>query len=53
MLSLCADCPELKSVDFQFEEVTDNEQELIQNAEIEFRRKFGPLQKLILMLLKV
>ena len=42
ILSLCADCPELEFINLQYVEVNSvKEQKLIENAETEFKEKFG------------
>ena len=46
VLSLCSACPELESVKLQYLEADEeNEHEEIENAEREFRQKFGFIQK--------
>ena len=45
VLSLCADCTELESVDLWYKEVDkENEQQMIENTKIEFAKKFGPIK---------
>ena len=47
VLSLCSDCPELKSINFRYSEAdTENEYETVKHAEKEFRQKFGFIQEL-------
>ena len=46
-LSLCSDCPELKSVDLRYSKADEeNEVEVVEQAKREFRQKFGFIQKL-------
>ena len=47
VLSLCSGCPELISVELKYWEAdVENEDEIIENAEREFRQKFGFIQEL-------
>ena len=47
VLTLCADCPELESVDLWYEEAdVENKQKTIESAKIEFAKKFGPIKSL-------
>ena len=47
ILSLCADCTELESVEFEYFEVDiDKENEFVKNSVQEFREKFGFIKKL-------
>ena len=47
VLSLCADCPELESVELWYKEVDkENEQQMIENTKIEFAKKFGPIKRM-------
>ena len=49
VLSLCSDCPELKSVLFKYWEAdAENEDEAVEQAQREFRQKFGFIQTLII-----
>ena len=47
VLSLCSGCPELKSVDLRYIKAdTENEHETVEQANSEFRQKFGLIQEL-------
>ena len=47
VLSLCSNCPELKSINFRFYEAdTENEYETVKQAKKEFRQKFGIIHEL-------
>ena len=50
VLSLCANCPELEWVELWYKEVdVENEQEIIENAKIEFIKKLGSFITLKIM----